>query len=66
MAWGVGRQGWRIREHAANLCVDCAILNPDGGCLYGKQCVAERVFAMLEDEAEPEVWFNGADDGLVH
>ena len=32
------------------------MLNPSGGCLYGKGCMADRVFAMLDEDRPLEAW----------
>ena len=56
MAWSLDREVCRVRDRAAKLCADCTTLNPSGGCLYGKGCMADRVFAMLDEDRPLEVW----------
>lgn len=62
MTWSLDREVCRVRDQAAKQCADCATFNPDGGCLYGRRCMAEHVFSMLDEDRPLEVWFPQGDD----
>lgn len=44
-----------MRRHAAELCSECQTFSPDGSCLHGPVCVADRLLEIAEvcEEAAP-------------
>ncbi len=46
-----------MRRHAAELCSECQTFSPDGSCLHGPVCVADRLLDIAEvcEEAAPHL-----------
>ena len=43
-----------MRRHASELCSECQTFSPDGSCLHGPVCVADRLLDIAETCEQPE------------